>query len=173
MSGVVGIERRVQNQTYGDFKAIPYNETRMREALVSSGVAESGLEGYIEVASDARMFYDQSHEEGRISADVLENKYLDRNGDEKGPLHMWDRIARTMASVETPESQDYWYGQFLSVLKDFRFVPGGRIMHGAGREEVRRRSTLSNCYVIPIEWGYDPDKLAEIDIETRNVLIES
>ena len=34
---------------------------------------------------------------------------------------------------------------------DFKFLPGGRIMHGAGRTEAKRRPTLSNCYVIPIE----------------------
>ena len=37
------------------------------------------------------------------------------------------------------------------MLFDFTFVPGGRVMHGAGREDARRRPTLSNCYVIPIE----------------------
>jgi ribonucleoside-diphosphate reductase alpha chain len=39
----------------------------------------------------------------------------------------------------------------MELLFDFRFVPGGRVMHGAGREDARRRPTLSNCYVVPIE----------------------
>ena len=62
---------------------------------------------------------------------------------------MCDRIARAMASVEA--DQAFWYDQFFSILRDFRFIPGGRVMHGAGREEARRKPTLSNCYVIPIE----------------------
>ena len=38
--------------------------------------------------------------------------------------------------------------EFLSILEDFRFVPGGRIMHGAGREDIT--TTLNNCYVVAV-----------------------
>ena len=34
------------------------------------------------------------------------------------------------------------------ILEDFKFVPGGRIMHGAGREDIT--TTLNNCYVVAI-----------------------
>jgi ribonucleoside-diphosphate reductase alpha chain len=37
---------------------------------------------------------------------------------------------------------------FLSVLRDFRFVPAGRILSGAGAQSEK---TFYNCYVIPIE----------------------
>ncbi len=82
-----------------------------------------------------------------LAADVVRSKYLAPN--EQGPMHMWSRIARALASVET--DKELWYNRFLELLFDFKFVPGGRVMHGAGREEARRRPTLSNCYVIPIE----------------------
>ena len=82
-----------------------------------------------------------------LAIDVLRDKYL--APDERGPQDMWDRVAGAIASVE--EDSEYWHGQFLSVLKDFRFIPGGRILHGAGRQDTRRKPTLSNCYVIPIE----------------------
>ena len=62
---------------------------------------------------------------------------------------MWDRIARAMASVE--EEEAHWYNRFFTLLLDFKFIPGGRVMHGAGRDEARRKPTLSNCYVVPIE----------------------
>ncbi len=93
----------------------------------------------------------QDYYEGNdLASDVLRSKYLAPN--EKGPMHMWSRIARALASVEHTEAdKEYWYNQFLDLLFDFKFVPGGRVMHGAGREEAKRRPTLSNCYVIPIE----------------------
>lgn len=81
-----------------------------------------------------------------LAADVLRNKYLAPG--EEGPLDLWERVARALASVE--EDSDYWYEEFFGILFDFKFVPGGRVMHGAGRADARRKPTLSNCYVIPI-----------------------
>ena len=81
-----------------------------------------------------------------LAADVLRNKYLAPG--EEGPLDLWERVARALASVE--EDSDYWYEEFFGILFDFKFVPGGRVMHGAGREDALRKPTLANCYVIPI-----------------------
>ncbi|CAN5115273.1 vitamin B12-dependent ribonucleotide reductase [soil metagenome] len=81
-----------------------------------------------------------------LAADVLRNKYLAPG--EEGPLDLWERVARALASVE--EDAEYWFEEFFGILFDFKFVPGGRVMHGAGRDEARRKPTLSNCYVIPI-----------------------
>ncbi|RMF92467.1 MAG: hypothetical protein D6736_03445 [Nitrospinota bacterium] len=97
----------------------------------------------LEAALDAATYYGDNE----LAIDVIRKKYL--APEEKGPLHLWERVARAIASVE--KDQAYWYEKFLSILLDFRFVPGGRVMHGAGREDARRRPTLSNCYVIPIE----------------------
>ena len=94
-------------------------------------------------AMDTNAYYPEND----LAADVLRNKYLAPN--EKGPLHLWHRVAKSLASVE--ENKEEWYEKFFEILKDFRFIPGGRVMHAAGREDARRRPTLSNCYVIPIE----------------------
>ncbi|MBI2952334.1 adenosylcobalamin-dependent ribonucleoside-diphosphate reductase [bacterium] len=94
-------------------------------------------------AFDADAYYGDN----TLAADVLRNKYLAPG--ETGPFQMWDRVARAMASVE--QEQGRWYQAFFSILKDFKFIPGGRVMHGAGRQDARRQPTLSNCYVIPIE----------------------
>ena len=97
----------------------------------------------LERAKDADAYYG----EGDLAADVLRSKYLAPN--ERGPYHVWERVARAIASVEAdPEA---WYQAFFELLYDFRFVPGGRVMHGAGRYDAIRKPTLSNCYVIPIE----------------------
>ena len=100
-------------------------------------------EATMDLALDCRDYYGEND----LAADVVRAKYLAPS--EQGPMHMWDRIARALASVE--KEKDFWYNKFLEILFDFTFVPGGRVMHGAGREDARRRPTLSNCYVVPIE----------------------
>jgi ribonucleoside-diphosphate reductase alpha chain len=100
-------------------------------------------ESIMDLALDCRDYYGEND----LAADVLRSKYLAPN--EKGPMHLWNRVAKAIASVE--HDKEYWYNKFLELLFDFKFVPGGRVMHGAGREDARRRPTLSNCYVIPIQ----------------------
>ncbi len=68
---------------------------------------------------------------------------------EKTPLEMWERVAREIASAEAdPQKRREWEKKFYWLLEDFRFIPGGRIMFGAGQP---RRATNLNCYVIPIK----------------------
>jgi ribonucleoside-diphosphate reductase alpha chain len=110
---------------------------------IATGSHTGMNDAIMDVALDCRDYYSEND----LAADVLRSKYLAPT--EKGPLHMWSRIARALSSVEN--DKDYWYNQFLGLLFDFKFVPGGRVMHGAGREDARRRPTLANCYVIPIE----------------------
>ena len=86
--------------------------------------------------------------EDTLGADVLKNKYLAPW--ESHPYHVWERQANAMASVEkTKRAQEEWREKFFSVLEDFKFVPGGRIMHGAGREDIT--TTLNNCYVVAVK----------------------
>lgn len=80
-----------------------------------------------------------------LGKEVLQNKYLAPW--EKNPYDMWKRISKAMASVE--KDIEKWYTRFFTILEDFRFVPGGRIMHGAGREDIT--TTLNNCYVVAIK----------------------
>ncbi len=63
---------------------------------------------------------------------------------EKTPIQMWERVAREIASVETDaKKRPEWEKKFYWLLEDFRFIPGGRIMFGAGQP---RRATLLNCF---------------------------
>jgi ribonucleoside-diphosphate reductase alpha chain len=87
-----------------------------------------------------------------LRARVFYDKYALRAPDgtvlEHTPDLMWRRIARELASVEaTPELRQAWEEKFYWLLEDFRFIPGGRIMHGAGNP---KRVTLLNCYVVPV-----------------------
>ncbi|MFQ5602027.1 MAG: adenosylcobalamin-dependent ribonucleoside-diphosphate reductase [bacterium] len=94
-------------------------------------------------ATDSKTYYP----ENQLASDVLKAKYLAPK--ETGPLHLWYRVARAISSIE--KDQDHWFKKFFEILYEFKFLPGGRILHGAGRDDARRRPTLSNCYVIPIE----------------------
>ena len=111
--------------------------------LEGHGLKRNGQDDLLASAADAETYYGEND----LAVDVLRSKYLAPG--ENGPIHIWDRIARAMASVE--EDKEYWYDRFFSLLMDFKFIPGGRVMHGAGRDEAQRKPTLSNCYVIPIE----------------------
>ncbi|MBI3998042.1 MAG: hypothetical protein HY355_03335 [Armatimonadetes bacterium] len=86
-----------------------------------------------------------------LRARVFHDKYAlrDRDGNllERTPDQMWQRIARELASAERPERQAEWTANFTWLLQDFRFIPGGRIMHAAGNA---RRVTSLNCYVLPV-----------------------
>lgn len=62
----------------------------------------------------------------------------------------WRRIARTLASVE--KESEIWERRFYSALENFRFLPAGRIVAGAG---TGRQVTLFNCFVM----GTIPDDM--------------
>ena len=54
----------------------------------------------------------------------------------------WRRIAVTLAAEE---NDPQWQNRFYEALSRFRFLPGGRILAGAG---TGRRVTLFNCFVM-------------------------
>lgn len=60
----------------------------------------------------------------------------------------WRRVAKTIAKVEKPENRTHWQKQFYNILENFQFLPGGRILAGAGTKHI---VTLFNCFVMPIE----------------------
>ena len=83
----------------------------------------------------------------QLGSDVLKQKYLAPW--EQHPYELWTRQASALASVEkTKALKEKWKKKFFTILEDFKFVPGGRIMHGAGREDIT--TTLNNCYVVAV-----------------------
>ncbi|MBT5225830.1 MAG: adenosylcobalamin-dependent ribonucleoside-diphosphate reductase [Candidatus Marinimicrobia bacterium] len=83
----------------------------------------------------------------QLGSDVLKQKYLAPW--EHHPYELWTRQASALASVEkTKALKEKWEKKFFTILEDFKFVPGGRIMHGAGREDIT--TTLNNCYVVAV-----------------------
>ncbi len=59
------------------------------------------------------------------------------------PEQTWARVARGIAAVETTEEKRAeWEKRFYDALTDFQFVPGGRILAGAG---TGHQVTYYNC----------------------------
>ena len=85
---------------------------------------------------------------------VSEKVFLDRysikdkkgNPLEKKPEEMWKRVAYAVALQEKRPLQKKWERLFYQVLKDFKYVPGGRILAGAGSGYA---VSFYNCFVIP------------------------
>ncbi len=65
---------------------------------------------------------------------------------ETDPAQMLARVARGIAEQEKPELRKKWEKEFNWLLEDWKFVPGGRILTGAGTDQ---NLTYFNCYVIP------------------------
>ncbi|HRO16006.1 MAG TPA: adenosylcobalamin-dependent ribonucleoside-diphosphate reductase [Paracoccus sp. (in: a-proteobacteria)] len=65
----------------------------------------------------------------------------------------WCRVARDLAAIEADPAA--WEDRFYAALEDFRFLPAGRILAGAG---TGRSVTLFNCFVM----GTIPDSMGGI-----------
>ncbi len=74
--------------------------------------------------------------------------FKDKQGNpmEKTPEEMWRRVAKGIAGVEKPKDRKKWEKKFYDVMDDFKFLPGGRILAGAG---TGFDVTYYNCFVIP------------------------
>jgi len=65
---------------------------------------------------------------------------------EKTPEETWRRVAHAVAAMEKLPVRDVWEEKFYHAMEDFVFVPGGRILSGAGSGY---KVTFYNCFVIP------------------------
>ncbi|HIF09463.1 MAG TPA: adenosylcobalamin-dependent ribonucleoside-diphosphate reductase [Sneathiellales bacterium] len=67
----------------------------------------------------------------------------------------WNRVAKALAASEKAVVRDHWEAEFRGALDDFKFLPAGRILAGAG---TSREVTLFNCFVM----GQIPDDMSGI-----------
>ena len=74
----------------------------------------------------------------------------------------WRRVANALAQPE--ERAELWAERFYSVLEDFKFLPAGRILAGAGTD---RSVTLFNCFVM----GTIPDDMGGIFAHLREAAL--
>ncbi|GAB6068319.1 hypothetical protein JCM13664_16380 [Methylothermus subterraneus] len=76
-----------------------------------------------------------------IARQVWENKY--RAEGEKSLEDTWRRVAQAVASAE--DHPGLWSQRFYELLSGFKFLPGGRILAGAG---TQKQVTLFNCFAM-------------------------
>ncbi len=101
-----------------------------------------------------------------ISQQIWDMKYrlkgLDGAPVDKTIDETWRRVARALAAGEDDSAA--WEGEFYSALQDFRFMPAGRILAGAGTD---RAVTLFNCFVM----GEIPDDMGGIFHQLREAAL--
>src|SRR5438874_13182207 len=94
---------------------------------------------------------------GSISQQIWDMKYRLRgpSGDvlDKTIEDTWRRVAAALAAPERDAA--LWAERFYAAMTDFKFLPAGRVVAGAGSG---RLVTLFNCFVM----GAIPDDLAGI-----------
>ena len=61
------------------------------------------------------------------------------------PERMFKRVAVAVAKAE--ENRGKWRKEFFHLLRDFKFIPGGRILSAAGT--ATKNLTYYNCFVLP------------------------
>lgn len=86
-----------------------------------------------------------------ISEYIWDIKYRYRANDtviDKTLVDTWQRIAKTAAQPESMKERQHWQQEFYAILEDFAFLPGGRILAGAG---IDQDVTLFNCFVMQIK----------------------
>lgn len=82
----------------------------------------------------------------RVFLDRYSLKDKEGNPIEQTPEEMWRRVAKGIAGVEKKANRAEWEEKFYNVMEGFKFLPGGRILAGAG---TGFDVTYFNCFVIP------------------------
>jgi ribonucleoside-diphosphate reductase alpha chain len=98
-----------------------------------------------------------------VSQQIWDMKYRFKAADggaiDKTIEDTWRRVAEAVAATEAEPA--LWAGRYYEALEDFKFLPAGRILAGAG---TGRNVTLFNCFVmgtIPDDMGGIFDQLRE------------
>jgi len=92
--------------------------------------------------------------DNELAQNIYKKKYflkdLDNELIEKTPEDVFKRLSAFIATVEgTKVKQKQWSKKFYEELFDGRFIPGGRVLAGAG--DLYRLKTLANCFVTKIQ----------------------
>src|SRR6267378_7010235 len=106
-----------------------------------------------------------------ISQQIWDMKYR-LKGPANGPIagepidktieDTWRRVARAVAAPE--KDPERWAERFYAAMSDFRFLPAGRVVAGAG---AGRQVTLFNCFVM----GAIPDDMGGIFAHLREAAL--
>ena len=97
------------------------------------------------VSAISHQIWDMKYRLKSASGDVIDRTVNDT----------WRRIATALAEPESAAVRAQWAEKFEAAMSEFRFLPAGRIVAGAG---TNRDVTLFNCFVM----GTIPDDMSGI-----------
>jgi len=104
----------------------------------------------------------------KIRNDIWNRKYRFRKRDgtpvDKTVADSFRRVADSLAVPEKNVVREKWADKFFDVMADFRFLPAGRVLAGAG---TGRSVTLFNCFVM----GRTEDSIAGIFDELKHAAL--
>ena len=137
-----------------DVTQLPYNSNGLSNGHAKLAGAVDGKHVFQNLNPTLVQVLPEEIQNGTELSGVSQKVFLDRyslkdrmgNPLEKYPEQMFLRVARAISRVEKPEIQEQWENEFYSAMRDFKFVPGGRILSGAGTGFA---VTYYNCYVLP------------------------
>ena len=145
-------------------------EKRTRELLdemfeYKSKLRETGSDGWIatyekvlysivEMLEGNRLERDDNYLlDNDLAQNIYKKKYFLRNVRdeyiEARPEMLFARVSAFTAAVEKEKDAEQWALKFYNDMFEGYWMPGGRVMAGAG--DLFRTKTLANCFVIKIE----------------------
>lgn len=102
-----------------------------------------------------------------FSRQIWEVTYKTQN--ENSITDTWKRVANAVANVEKDDESKRFYAEaFYEILKDFKFIPGGRILANAGGSCTN--VSLVNCFLSPHP-KYDMDSIEGIMEVLKNQVL--
>lgn len=102
-----------------------------------------------------------------FSRQIWEVTYKTQN--ENSITDTWKRVASAVANVEKDDESKRFYAEaFYEILKDFKFIPGGRILANAGGSCTN--VSLVNCFLSP-QPKYDMDSIEGIMEVLKNQVL--
>src|SRR5271168_1725403 len=111
----------------------------------------------VSIASISQQIWDMKY---RLKAPVNETGV--REPIDKTIEDTWRRVATSLAAVERDPA--HWEERFYAAIDDFKFLPAGRVVAGAGSS---REVTLFNCFVM----GAIPDDMGGIFAHLREAAL--
>ncbi|WP_421930696.1 adenosylcobalamin-dependent ribonucleoside-diphosphate reductase [Phenylobacterium sp.] len=102
-----------------------------------------------------------------LAGEIWSSKYRfapHGGGGDASLAETWARVARAVSEPEAPERREAFRAEVMDALTDYRFLPAGRILAGAG---TQRSVTLFNCFVM----GKIPDDLGAIFEHVREAAV--
>ena len=147
-----GIDENPQEFTNGNVMAVHEEAEGKTEQLFERSTSQNHVippNNTIDIPMETISAFDGDDLRARVFYEKYALRDSEGNIAEKLPSQMWRRVAKEIASPEQKKDlRKKWEENFYWLLSEFKFIPGGRILFGAGQ---KRRATLLNCYYMPIK----------------------